>query len=1588
MANEGVIGNSADEDAFRFSSTGGTLSLDIRAVLAHPNLDIKAEILTSTGTPIAAHDPSNSLSAFFSGLYLLEGDYFLRVSGVGRGNLSTGYSDYASLGAYTVTGTINGGVPAERFSVAENSPASTSVGTVTARADHGAGVLSYAILSGNTGNTFQLHPASGEITVNSPILLNFESLSPTWEIPATFELFIQITDSLGVASETLRTVVSVGDVNEAPDFPTPEAVSIPEQVTLGTELTRVAATDPDRGDYVTYSIISGNTGAAFAIDAETGTITTAGPLDFETTPSYALGIRATDHLTPSNSTDAVLAISVLDLGEDLVPGGVMRSVFREIPGSSVESLVIHPRFSGKPHTEEVLPSLDSGGPQGDDYGSTLRAHLIAPVSGTYTFWISADDAAELHLSTDDDPENIVFRASLSSWANRNDFTKYPSQQSAAVSLTAGQSYYLEVRHKESTGGDHVQVAWQPPGTMAPAIIPGKWLVPYQENYAPWANDQTLIVRPAAANGHVVGRLDFVEPDLGETITSYSIISGNESGVFAINPANGNLEVADGGALAQGDVYQITVGATDSGSPALQGTATATIEVVGLHERLHTWWKLDETTGIQVVDASGNGRDAQVSGAANWISRGAANPALELDGTTSSAAYPGSDALAGSTSFTLAAWVRLPSSHASNGMILQQQQSGAGGDIGRYVVQATSTGAVRFSIYGMDAEGGNEGFQFDITSAVTIHDGQWHHVACVRDGAVGRIFIDGVLQATGSGTLRQLDPLHTVAIGKNVRNNSAFLAGTIDDVRIYADALNGVQIMKAAGTPKVAVVSPLAGRADIPPATGLLLEAAASDPDGPAPMLEWLLVSGPGSVTFGSPENEETTAVFSTAGTYTLRINATDGDNVSSSIVQVTAGTTASSQFGGQTIGSGSPGSHFGVGEQFVILTGESSGIEENGTADACYLLGQVFSGDFDVRARITSVSDVGLSSNERAGMMIRAGSTPDAGAVSGFIGLDAAGDLRWIRRPVGSGANLETVVASVMVPEWCRITRSGVTLNFLHSADGISWTSIGTMTLGGELTAGLCWSSGSSGNGGAASFDGIQGFSQSNVGPLVNAGEDAELVAAVPGELLGLVEDDGLPSPGTLSLNWVQVSGTAPVNVASPSSATSAVTCPDEDDYVMRLIADDGAVRTFDDVTLTSTIVNTVSVVATDSDASENGPDPGTMTFIRGGSLIGNLTVNYSLSGSATHGVDYDLIPSSIVIPGGEEEVVVSIAPVDDQVGEGVENVILTLDAGDYQILGNPAEVIISDFNHPPVWSGSPLVWPGAFAGSGYAGPSLATETSDPDGDELFYTKLSGPEWLSIAADGSLSGTPANGDIGLSEFGVRVNDPRGFSADAVLRIQVDFFNVAPVFNGPVTPGSATALFAYEGQTLAAFATDANLVQGDTLTYTKLAGAPWVQVAADGSLTGNPNNDHVGFNFFTVRVTDAGGLFANATVQLIVLPALLHLDANGIEPGSGAPSSATWGSSAVWSLSPAGTAATGPWVDGAAVVFSAGEDAVASSIALDGPRTITAFTVEEGQPTLTGGSLVLAGAPTEFMVSGTCAIESPMSGLDGGLFKTG
>ena len=209
----------------------------------------------------------------------------------------------------------------QSFSVSENSPAGTVVGTVAA-SDPDGNTLSYSITAGNTGGAFAINASTGALTVANSAALDYETTPQ-------FSLTVRVADPGGL-SDTASVTVSLIDVAENQNRPpvvNNQSFSINENSANGTTVGTVAASDPD-GNTLSYSITAGNTSGAFAINASTGALTVANSaaLDYETITQFSLTVRVAD---PGGLSDtATVTVSLINVADTATGAANGKALFQ------------------------------------------------------------------------------------------------------------------------------------------------------------------------------------------------------------------------------------------------------------------------------------------------------------------------------------------------------------------------------------------------------------------------------------------------------------------------------------------------------------------------------------------------------------------------------------------------------------------------------------------------------------------------------------------------------------------------------------------------------------------------------------------------------------------------------------------------------------------------------------------------------------------------------------------------------------------------------------------------------------------------------------------------------------------------------------------------------------------------------------------------------------------------------------------------------------------------------------------------------------------------------------------------------------
>jgi len=378
--------------------------------------------------------------------------------------------------------TINTNLPPfiqnQNFQVNKSTTNGTAVGTVVASDPNVGQLLSYSIVSGNTNGAFAINTSSGLLTV-----ANYSAIAA--QTATTYSLTVRVQDNGtgNLNSQATITVSVITSVNQAPVINN-QSFSINENVANATTVGTVIATDPDAGQTKTFSIVSGNTNGAFAINASTGVLTVANSatLDFNVAPSFALIIRVQDNGTGLLSSQATITVNLLPFSENCsATGSITYQVWNNIGSSnSVSSLTSNINYPNNPTSSTLITSMEGTTNQANEYGARIAGYICAPATGSYTFWIASDNQGELWLSTNDQPATKQRIAYVAGATLPRAWNSYASQKSVAINLVKGQDYYIEALMKEAYGGDCLAVGWLKPGqtgSVPSEVIPGSVLSP-------------------------------------------------------------------------------------------------------------------------------------------------------------------------------------------------------------------------------------------------------------------------------------------------------------------------------------------------------------------------------------------------------------------------------------------------------------------------------------------------------------------------------------------------------------------------------------------------------------------------------------------------------------------------------------------------------------------------------------------------------------------------------------------------------------------------------------------------------------------------------------------------------------------------------------------------------------------------------------------------------------------------------------------------------------------------------------------------------------------------------------------------------
>lgn len=195
--------------------------------------------------------------------------------------------------------------------IAENRPAGSLVGTLSASDVDAGDTLTFSLASGTGSGDNSLFSVSGnQLLTAQPF--DYESRS-------SYSIRLRVSDYAGALYEKVFSI-SVTGVNEAPTSLSLSRASVTENLAAGTTVGTFSTQDPDAANTFTYKLVSGEgstNNALFRISGKT--LTTAAAFNYEAVNSYSIRVRSTD--AGGLWAESVFTISVTDAAEPLVITG-------------------------------------------------------------------------------------------------------------------------------------------------------------------------------------------------------------------------------------------------------------------------------------------------------------------------------------------------------------------------------------------------------------------------------------------------------------------------------------------------------------------------------------------------------------------------------------------------------------------------------------------------------------------------------------------------------------------------------------------------------------------------------------------------------------------------------------------------------------------------------------------------------------------------------------------------------------------------------------------------------------------------------------------------------------------------------------------------------------------------------------------------------------------------------------------------------------------------------------------------------------------------------------------------------------------
>ncbi|MEM9464127.1 MAG: FG-GAP-like repeat-containing protein, partial [Actinomycetota bacterium] len=195
----------------------------------------------------------------------------------------------------------------------------------------------------------------------------------------------------------------------------------------------------------------------------------------------------------------------------------------------------------------------------------------------------------------------------------------------------------------------------------------------------------------------------------------------------------------------------------------------------------------EDDGTDITDSSGNGNDGTLVPNAQLVDAEVSDQALAVDGSVGDVDLGTLDI--DSDELTIMAWINADDFDVYDARIVSKSTSTAANDH-LWMLSTFRQDSLRFRLR-TDDGGGTTTL---ISDRFILDTGTWHHVTATYDGTTMRLWLDGVeVGSTPKSGSVFTDPTVPAAIGANPGAAGQVFDGRIDDVKIFARALDAAEI---------------------------------------------------------------------------------------------------------------------------------------------------------------------------------------------------------------------------------------------------------------------------------------------------------------------------------------------------------------------------------------------------------------------------------------------------------------------------------------------------------------------------------------------------------------------------------------------------------------------------------------------------------------------------------------------------------------------------------------------------------------------------------------------------------------------------